>query len=120
MFELGSSGSVRGVLSNEHPYRHPARPFMPFRQTSRVDLALCEAGHVSRRSMSRTLRCCDAENVRAGHGQKPPGGRQPRSPSESSGRSARIDFFVQPDLQPALPAPIAPRRLVPRDRPVST
>ena len=24
MLELGSSGSVRGVLSNEHPYRHPA------------------------------------------------------------------------------------------------
>jgi hypothetical protein len=23
MLELGSSGSVRGVLSNEHPYRHP-------------------------------------------------------------------------------------------------
>jgi hypothetical protein len=25
MLELGSSGSVRGVLSNEHPYRHPPR-----------------------------------------------------------------------------------------------
>ena len=25
MLELGSSGSVRGVLSNEHPYRHPGR-----------------------------------------------------------------------------------------------
>jgi len=23
MLELGSSGSVRGVLSNEHPYRQP-------------------------------------------------------------------------------------------------
>jgi hypothetical protein len=23
MLELGSSGSVRGVLSNEHPYREP-------------------------------------------------------------------------------------------------
>ena len=27
MLELGSSGSVRGVLSNEHPYRHPATAF---------------------------------------------------------------------------------------------
>ena len=25
MLELGSSGSVRGVLGNEHPYREPRR-----------------------------------------------------------------------------------------------
>ena len=31
MLELGSSGSVRGVLSNEHPYRHP-RPFAVIRR----------------------------------------------------------------------------------------
>ena len=28
MLELGSSGSVRGVLSNEHPYRYP-EPLAP-------------------------------------------------------------------------------------------
>jgi hypothetical protein len=43
------------------PCTPAVRPFMPFGQTPRVDLALCEAGHVSRRSMSPTLRCCDTE-----------------------------------------------------------
>src|ERR1700688_1369883 len=31
MLELGSSGSVRGVLSNEHPYREP-RSILPVRR----------------------------------------------------------------------------------------
>lgn len=55
--EMGTPGSVRGVLSNGHPYRNPAGIFRfflgaesnrqpgnsPSRQTGqRYDLALCE------------------------------------------------------------------------------
>ena len=29
MLELGSSGSVRGVLGNEHPYRDPPKRTLP-------------------------------------------------------------------------------------------
>ena len=45
---------------------------------------------VRRRLIQINARACQSttlKNTRAGHGQKPPGGRRPRSPSESLGRS---------------------------------
>ena len=38
MLELGSSGSVRGVLSNEHPYRHPRSNLVVHRMASRFKI----------------------------------------------------------------------------------
>jgi len=46
MLESGSSGSVRGVLSNEHPYREPG-PFPDLGARNRYIRSSINSGHVA-------------------------------------------------------------------------
>ena len=54
MLELGSSGSVRGVLSNEHPYRHPRSTVRITGTTPRGHV--CDALREAARSFRALLR----------------------------------------------------------------
>ena len=47
MLESGSSGSVRGVLSNEHPYREPR----PIPEVARTVAAMSQLG---RKNIAKT------------------------------------------------------------------
>jgi hypothetical protein len=56
MLESGPSGSVRGVLSNEHPYREPTQVDLPPTVPKRPELAACRTTSLERARSFRSAK----------------------------------------------------------------